>query len=646
MRKQAARLRSIFSLMAWLGCALSGAAQHQADSLERVLSTTPANDTTARVALLCELSSRYLTSQPPLALRYADEALTLARAANNQSGEALALNRLSEYHWRQSNYARSVEMATGALKLALELKDSTAMARSYRLLGIINTYGFRQFERALEYQKNALAIYERQRDYLNMASLYGNITWIYGTTGKNLTAAKAMAWRGVRLADSLRSIQLLSYNYNSLGLIALREGQWDSTLYYLQQSNRYGRQINDRAVMAYNKSIAAEAMWQKKDVRQAFALWREAEQESLALNLREVLKEVYAGRAQAHAEIGQFQEAYDYQQKFSALKDSLVNWEIAQEALVMQLAMDEQKREVQLIALAQEADRERREKHLLRWALLGGTAAFFVILGLIVRNNRQRRRNNEALVQKNKEIAEQNQQLTQANGIKARLFSIIGHDLRGPIQSLKGMLGLVVRQEVTNQEFQQFAPQLHQHVVSVNETLENLLHWSRSQMEGWTQNPSAVAVLPIVQRVAALFRETAHQKNISLALSVPPSLTVWADADQLEMILRNLLHNAIKFTSAGGAVSLEAMEQGPSLSLAVTDTGIGMSHDQLSKLFDQTGITSTRGTRNERGTGLGLALCYEMAKRNGGTITATSEPGHGSRFVLTLPRHATSSVSR
>ncbi len=630
----------------WWGCALSGAAQPQADSLERVLSATPAHDTTARIALLCELSHYYLTSQPPLALRYADDALTLATTGHNKPGQALALNRLSEYHWRQSNYARSVEMATGALKLALELKDSIVMARSYRLLGIINTYGFRQFERALEYQKNALAIYERQRDYLNMASLYGNITWIYGTTGKNLAAAKAMAWRGVRLADSLRSLQLLSYNYNSLGLIALHEKQWDSAIYYLDRSNTYGRQVNDRAVVAYNKSIAAEVLFQKQEVRKALALWRESEQESLALNLREVLKEAYEGLAKTHAQVGDFSKAYDYQRKFTVLKDSLVNWEIAQEALVMQLRMEEQKREVQLIALAQEADRERREKNLLRWALLAGTAAFFVILALIVRNNRQRRRSNEALVQKNKEIAEQNRQLTQANGIKARLFSIIGHDLRGPIQSLKGMLGLVVRQEVTSQEFQQFAPQLHQHVVSVNETLENLLHWSRSQMEGWTQNPSRVVVLPVVQRVALLFRETAHQKRISVTLSLTPALTVWADADQLEMILRNLLHNAIKFTPAAGSVSVEAVEQGASVSIIVTDTGIGMSEAQLAKLFDQTGITSTRGTRNERGTGLGLALCYEMARRNGGTIVATSEAGLGSRFVLTLPhREATQPIA-
>lgn len=613
----------------------SGLAQTTAiDSLEDLLAQRPSDS--LRVQLLNELSFKHLAYQPPLAKQYAEEALTLAQSIKDVAGEALALNRLSEYHWRQSNYARSVELATQSLKLAISRNDSVAMASSYRLLGIINTYGFKQYNRALTYEQNALAIYERKKDYRNMASLYGNITWIYGYTGQKLDEARRMAARGVRIADSLHIDQLLSFNYNSLGLIAFQQNQFDSALYFLDKSIEIGQRANDRAVVAYNKSIKGNVYLKKNDIARAQSVFHEAENESLALNLREVLKDSYNGLAVTYGQTQNFARAFDYQRKFTALKDSLVNWEITQKALAMQFELDEQKREARIAELQQQAERAKREKDIYLALLAVGTTSLGIIMSLVIRNNRQRRKNNELLQEKNKEIAQQNQQLIQANSIKDKLFSIVGHDLRSPLQSLKGMLGLVVRNEVSGQEFNVFAPKLHQQVLGLNETLENLLQWSNLQMDGWKQQPVAVELQSLANRVITLFQESASQKGIELSVSLPSDLRVLADSHQTELIFRNLVHNAIKFTGSGGRVSITATQNNSMIEIAFSDTGVGISAEQLDHLWQEPHIRTTRGTDGERGTGLGLTLCREMATNNGGSLTATSEEGKGSLFVLRL----------
>lgn len=597
------------------------------ENLERQLQKT--DKTAARVELLNTLSNRYLAYKPERAKEYAEQALALSRELNDIPGEILALNRLGEYEFRQSNYARAVEFSTQSLKLAEQQRDSSAMANAYRVLGNTNTFGFKQFDKALGYQLKALAIYERKGDLRSMASLYGNITWIYGQTDQHLPEAHEMARRGAKLADSLRHDQLLSYNYNSLGLIFRQEKKYDSALYYLDRSNALAQQASDRAVISYNKCLMGDIYLRIGEVNKARMIFLEAELESHQLNLREVRKDAYRGLAESYHRLGDYPRAYSYETRYARLKDSLVNWEITQKALMMEFELDEQRRQIKMAELEAATKQAVREKNV--YLLLIGIVAVssLVIITLIIRNNRQRRKTNELLQQKNAELA-------QANGIKDKLFSIIGHDLRSPLVSLKGLLGMAVRNEVSENEFKQFAPQLNQHVIGVNETLENLLQWSNSQMNGWQHHPEKLPLKKTVTLVFQLFHETAHTKNIELQTE-GADVNAVADRNQAELILRNLVHNAIKFTPDGGRVSVSTAREGRFAVVRVSDTGVGIPKDQIHSLFVRHDIRTTRGTRGERGTGLGLSLCYEMTARNNGELSVASEEGRGSTFILRLP---------
>lgn len=604
------------------------------DSLENRLKNTPPDS--SRVLILCELSNKYLTYRPPLSRQYAEEALTLSQKLKFQSGKILSLNRLGEFEFRQSNYARAVEFSTRALKLAEQSQDSLAMAPVYRVLGNINTFGFKQYDKALKYQLLALSIYEKKKDMRSIASLYGNVTWIYANTNQNLAEALRMAKRGAHIADSLHNHQLLSYNYNSLGLIFKSLGNLDSALYYLDKSNEAGSQIMDRGVISYNNSIKGHIYLLKKDFKKAQEVFNQAEQLSRALNSREVLKQSYLGLAQTYEALGNYTLAYAYQTKFTELKDSLVNWEITQKSLMMEYELNEQRREIKIADLQQAALQAGREKVIYVSLLSTGITSLLIIIILIIRNNRQEIRANEILLEKNEEIARQNLKLKEANEIKDKLFFIIGHDLRGPLSGFKTLLGMVTRKELSYEEFKKLAPHLNQNVIGLSETMDNLLLWSGSQLHGWQHEPVDFYFHPIIEKVFSLYAELALRKNISMTNDVSSDLRVHADKNQMELVVRNLIHNAIKFTPDGGRILVSSGASQNFAEISISDTGVGMDEEKLSSLFARTGLHNTRGTEGEQGTGLGLTLCEEMVHTNGGRITVTSKPDSGTTFHIFL----------
>lgn len=605
-------------------------AQTYIDSLELRLQASGSDS--SRIYLLTELSNKYLANQPPKAKQYAQEALVLSKSLGSISGEIEALNRLGEYEFRQSNYAMAVDYSTQSLALAEKRGNAAAMARAYRVLGNINTFGFKQYDLALEYQLKAFSIYEAQHDMRNIASFCGNITWLYAITNRNLKEAHKLADRGIQLSDSLGDNQFLSYNYNSKGLIYMQEGKLDSAIGYLNQSIKWGTLANDAAVIAYDKSILGNLYLKKRNYTMAIQYLQEALVESRELNVREVLKESYLGLAKSYEALSNYELAYKYNLLFNGLKDSLVNWETTQKALSVRLLYDAEKREAKISELELANQLARKEKFTSN--LLYAVALLFMsmIIGLVIRNNKQRSRTNQILQKMNTEIAEQNAKLIQANEIKDKLFSILGHDLRSPLVSLKGLMELVLRNEVSEQEFKAFSSKLNQQVSGTHETLENILQWSHAQMNGWQHSPVSINLHTLVNRCTNLFEEPARAKNITLLNQLTLNTTIHADEAQLELIVRNLIHNAIKFTGSGGQVRVQGYESKTHFEIQVIDTGVGLTINEINELFKAKPSNSSRGTQGERGTGLGLMLCKEMIENNGGYLKVTSQPGKGSTF--------------
>lgn len=234
--------------------------------------------------------------------------------------------------------------------------------------------------------------------------------------------------------------------------------------------------------------------------------------------------------------------------------------------------------------------------------------------------------------------------LRRLNYFKDRFFSIISHDIRTPLATLESFLNILVNfsDKMKPDQMQKLATHTQVSVRNLQALLENLLQWSTAQTASGHHvrfEPEVLQLAELVDRNVALLKDTADTKQIEWQLQVPPALQVRADAHMLDFVVRNLLHNAIKFSYPGGLIKVAA-EDGPGnmATIAVTDQGTGISPDVLATLFKlETPPMATKGTINEKGTGLGLLLCRDFVERHGGEIQVETVLGQGSRFYFTVP---------
>lgn len=237
------------------------------------------------------------------------------------------------------------------------------------------------------------------------------------------------------------------------------------------------------------------------------------------------------------------------------------------------------------------------------------------------------------------ELQQKHRQLQESNASKDKLFSIISHDLRSPFTTLLGF------SQILEEHFQQYSQeQIFEKIVQMRRSaerlyalLENLLTWSRLQRNIIAYHPKHLLLFAIVKNTCELFAEHAKQKHIRLNNATPQTIIVHSDGFMLETIFRNLISNALKFTSPDGMVSISAIEHAECVEATVADTGVGMTAEVMANLFRMDAPHSEIGTNGERGTGLGLLLCHELVQKQGGTLRVESEPQRGSRFTVSIP---------
>jgi signal transduction histidine kinase len=232
------------------------------------------------------------------------------------------------------------------------------------------------------------------------------------------------------------------------------------------------------------------------------------------------------------------------------------------------------------------------------------------------------------------QVAEQTAELKALNATKDRLFSIISHDLRTPIYSILGTLDLFENKVLNQEESADLLKNLRYEVSNSYEVLDNLLHWSLSQIKQFDANKINFDLINAVSPSLELFRGIIQKKGIDLSLYISDDLSVYADENHIRCIVRNLLSNAIKFTPTAGKIEVLANKNKNFVELIITDSGIGIAPNDLKSIFTLPKINYA--VNGEKGTGLGLNLCKELIESNGGSISVKSEYRKGTSFVVKM----------
>lgn len=254
------------------------------------------------------------------------------------------------------------------------------------------------------------------------------------------------------------------------------------------------------------------------------------------------------------------------------------------------------------------------------------------------RTHELKTRNEEIGIQ-NSRIALQNKQLSDTIQIKNRIFSVIAHDLRSPVVNILYMLNLLKEKEY-KEKYDTFANSSIEYAQLVISLLENMLVWGRGQEDKIKYSPEKHDLADIILTNLSIFKETADNKDISVNFTQVGNSTAYIDKDLLDIIIRNLLSNAVKYTTRGGRISILLKDKtvnGEGIMLKICDNGVGISEAKQKDLFTSAEIESSPGTENEKGTGLGLKLCYDLVKINNGSIAVESKTGEGTCFIITLP---------
>jgi signal transduction histidine kinase/tetratricopeptide (TPR) repeat protein len=370
----------------------------------------------------------------------------------------------------------------------------------------------------------------------------------------------------------------------------------------------------------------------------------------------------YRLSTELYKKLGDYKTSLDYLNRYHHIKDSLAALRSSEHVaeISAQYDFEQQRKEIQLLnqrARVQEA--ENKQKSLLLTGSLIILLLITALLFVLYINNRQKqesyvlvkqhseyveqvneelRVNMEKMEEKNKQIFKLADRLQEANSSKDKMFSIISHDLKSPIHTLKGMLSLVANAQMSQEEFLQFSPKLKAGVEHIDFTMNNLLQWARSQMQGMQTHTQCFDLHPIAKENFDFLAEIAQRKNISLSNTIAKGTIAFADKDQVNIVIRNLISNAIKFTPENGQVTVGALHEDKRMIVVkVQDTGRGMDAETISTLFDKEEHFTSAGTHGEKGSGLGLMLCREMISNNQGKMWVESAEGKGATFFFTLP---------
>lgn len=268
----------------------------------------------------------------------------------------------------------------------------------------------------------------------------------------------------------------------------------------------------------------------------------------------------------------------------------------------------------------------------------------FLVLIYLKRNNslkyvQELEEKNLKIQLQNEAFVEQTKHLENVNNVKDKLFSIVSHDLKDSLSSINGFIDLLRDGSLTREEFDNLIPELSENANNASLLLFNLLNWSKSQMQSLKPSPSLFDIQEVFEEKIKLIEQRLESKGIEL---IDHSLRdfAYADRSMIEIVIQNLLANALKFSRKGDTITISNHISNGSCIISIADTGIGISKHNLDKLF-KSNTYSTMGTNNEKGTGLGLSICKELVELNGGKIWVESTVNVGSTFYVQLPKSKT-----
>ncbi len=663
------------------------------DSLRAELGKATEEDTT-KARLMANLSFLLIKVDIDESEMLANKALKLSDRLDFSAGTALSLRNIAIIKSFAGDYLDALNLLYRAEDISLGIGDKATLSNVYINIGIVFTK-VNEFDKALEYFDKSLEICLATGNKQVAASNYNNIASI---NSKKKDYAKALVFyrKALDLYVELDLQTNIASTLNNLGSNYHRMKNYDEAYNCYQQSLEISNKYKDvsgrmyalgnladlfNEVLQSGSEAAARIVVSEGGCGMIIAKAIEYARTASEIACEQVNKNAYLEwlkvLSQSYFLSGDFEKAYTCSREMYNLRDSLLSTETKESIDKLEARKNSELKQKEIDLLL----KDKKFSLLLTIFLsIAAIAAIAFVIHLVI-YLKKKDRINSLLIEKNKiiedafhELSAQNETIIQTknelellneglverehelmtvNATKDKFFSIIAHDLKNPLGAMIGASNVLIKlgnefsEEEKNEMFGVIAAS-SEHLYSL---LENLLTWARSQTGTIEFHPNIKTLKFVVDDTIALHQLQAENKNICIECNIDESIQIFADSQMIHTVLRNLVSNAIKFTGEGGKIEISARIV-PSntikknVELRVTDNGIGMDESEVARLFRIDGGLRGQGTKNERGTGLGLIVCREFVEKNGGTIWASSRLNHGTTFSFTLPLYEPNAATK
>jgi signal transduction histidine kinase len=612
-----------------------------------------------------------------------EEELQSAKDIEREDIESRVSKELAFIHINKTNnLEKAMSLLIRALDIDEKSENETALIFTYigfyQLFEQVEDYYYSQ--EFLEKASNLLRNYDLLPLRLYINQNLGHTYYATGETGKSIEQHQNI----LQFAKAERIPKIEAEAYSDLAYIYANENEYDKAINHYKSALETYRRIQSPILEAECLNAIANIYLMQNNLDRAYDnyvialdILRETENTEVQLatlynsvgryylkqnnaeralaNLKlanplaqssqkqELIQETYALLSKTYKELGEYKNALEYSELFKALEDFLQKEKNDRSILKMQSRYSiNQKQslidqlELNRIQKEFELEEEKRFKNFL----IIMVALIAIILLLIFTLFLLQKKSNAKLKEANLKVKAQNDELEDLNATKDKFFSIISHDLKGPLNSLTSFSGLLMNHtsSLSIEEIQMLAKDLDKSIKNLFTLLENLLQWSRSQTGNIEFTAEEFDLTEMLNENKKLLSNQAENKNISIEVKNTKSIIAKAHPNSITTVVRNLLSNSIKFTEEGGQIKMGVIEEKNRYVVKIADNGVGMPKEVANKIFRIDTKHSTQGTAKEKGTGLGLILCKEFVEKNGGEIWVKSEEGKGTIFSFSIPK--------
>ncbi|MBC2846649.1 tetratricopeptide repeat-containing sensor histidine kinase [Winogradskyella flava] len=564
-------------------------------------------------------------------------------------GVAKVSNSIGLIEIKRGNYVVGLKNSLSAIDIfeKQDLKEELSTAYNNLAEAYFKT---NQIDKAIEFNLKALEVREQINDRQGIINSTKNIADLYSLR-KEYRKAIEYYEKVLEMLNPSNDKSIRGEILPKLGSQYLHFKEYDKASEYLVEGLKYNReQGNDEGILRALNAIGNLNL-QKQKVKLANLQLNEAYKIAQKIDNKIELLENYRLHIALDSTRGYFENAFFWQNKYYDLKVELSKMDDPIFPTdVEPLDLDKSNPIEEDLDNIENKITDNKSSWLQNpWLLYGALAAAAIMLAILLFHLSKHKTYRDEIKKQNKALAtekakyesifEEKQHLEEVNDVKDKLFSIVSHDLKDSISSIKAFLDLLKEDSISKEEFRELIPELSENANNASSLLFNLLNWSKSQMQNLEPKPELFNIQDVFHTKIALVEQKVEDKRIVL-IDESQRDFVYADRSMVEIVIQNLITNAVKFSRTGDMITVSNQDVNGKSLICVEDTGVGISKENIDKLFNANKNFTTVGTKNEKGTGLGLTIAKDLVELNNGRIWVESTQNVGSKFFIELPKTA------